>query len=730
MRLLLLCIAIPVAFVALGAWQMHRSLATAASFGREAANLQQNAERLAVVAARDPMRIVQFQGASGAYAAPLAVQMMQDGVRVLRREAIVACVQQGIAGGTMAASLLALLGCGIGLVVASRVKRTGLRSRAALVASFTRIQRILPGLLGSVAVGTLMTVSCAVLFETLGVWYLDDSNGIEVRLVIVALAIAGAAASLAAVTLQRLFRVIAAFAPGPKSVLGRRVLRQDAPGLWSLVDGLARDQGAMPPDNIVVGLTDGFFVTAFDVALWPHAAQLTGRSLHVPLPYLAMLSRAESTVIICHELAHFAGEDTAYSQRFLPVYAGIEQSLSRISDGRRLSGKGASALGLYPATALGLQMMEVFDTSVKHWSRVREFAADAASIQQAGAAAAGTALIRTGGIAAVVDGVLDETAQRPADAPGDLVAAMVERAEQDGFGDPASRLEDCQPHPTDTHPPTLQRIKAVGLAADEALLAAAVRPVADQDAAFAAGLFADWPGLCAGLSADAVAVATERDRAWEQALKTAAAAAPEASETAVYEDIRRPLWFMGLYAAGLAGVALFLFYVLAEWTLAEPSGFSTVLLAACGLLLAALVFAGFGLARFASRRAPFLILGTDGFTCRGLDRPVPWTGVDRVSVVGGSTFITGFDLSDTTPLPKRVSGWRARVRERRRRVTLIGLRPLGLTPQAYLELLLAYRSAAVARRALDLRQTAPYTMVLSEDELQAMLKDDTSAAET
>ena len=720
----------PVAFIVLGAWQMHRGLTTAVSIRQEAADLDQTAERLAVVAARDPMRIIRFKGVSEGYAAPLAVQMMQNGVGVLRREVVAARVQQAIAGGTMAAALLALLGCAIGLVAASRVKRTGLQSRAALVASFMRIQRILPGLLGAVAVGTLMAVSCAVLFETVGVWYLDDINGIQMRLVAVALAIAGAAAWLAAVTFRRLFRVIAAFTPEPKPVLGRPVMRQQAPGLWSLVAELARKQWAMLPDNIVVGLTDGFFVTAFDIALWPPVADLTGRTLYVPVPYLAMLSPAESTAIMCHELAHFAGEDTDYSQRFLPVYAGIERSLSQISDGSSLSRKGASAWDLYPATALGLHMMEVFDSAVKHWSRVREFAADAASIPQAGAIAAGTALIRTGGISEVVDCVLQETGRWPGNAPSDLVAAMVARAEQDGFGEPASRLQDCQSHPTDTHPATLERIRALGLTVDKVLLDAAVRPPAEPDAVFAAGLFADWSDLCLGLSADAIAVATARDQEWEQALKTAAAAAPVARETPVYEDVRRPLWFMGLSAAGLGGTGVFLFYVLAEWTLAEPSGFSTVLLAAAGLLLAGLVFAGLGIARFASRQLPFLILDTDGFTCRGLDQAVPWTGVDRVSVVSGRTFITGFELSATTPLPRRVSGWRARVHGRRRRVTLIGLRPRGLNPKAYLDLLIAYRSAALATRALEMRQHAPFRMVLSEDELQALLKDPSPVAKT
>ena len=174
MRLLLLCVALPIAFVALGAWQTQRSRATAASFGREAADLEETAGRAAVIAARDPMRIIRLNGTADGYAAPLAAQMMRDGAGVLRREVVVAGVQQGVAIGTMTAALLALLGCGAGLLAASRVRRTGLRSRAALVASFTRIQRILPAVLGMVAVGALMAASCAVLFEAAGAWYVAE----------------------------------------------------------------------------------------------------------------------------------------------------------------------------------------------------------------------------------------------------------------------------------------------------------------------------------------------------------------------------------------------------------------------------------------------------------------------------------------------------------------------------------------------------------------------------
>lgn len=156
----------------------------------------------------------------------------------------------------------------------------------------------------------------------------------------------------------------------------------------------------MLPDTIIVGLGEGFFVTESQLRLWPEDRLVTGRSLYLPAAYLDLLDQAEIAAIIGHELAHFSGEDTTYSQQFTPIYAGLWRALAALgrADGGRFV--------LYPAVKLGFHAMQRFDHAVAHWSRLREFDADRSGSLLATPADAASALIRTGIIAPAVAYVL------------------------------------------------------------------------------------------------------------------------------------------------------------------------------------------------------------------------------------------------------------------------------------------------------------------------------------
>ncbi|WP_163029101.1 M48 family metallopeptidase, partial [Pseudomonas viridiflava] len=105
------------------------------------------------------------------------------------------------------------------------------------------------------------------------------------------------------------------------------VTPEEAPALWAYVRELATRLGALSPDHIVLGMIEGFYVTSSDVSLLPAEISIKGRTLHIPMMYLGLMNAAETSAVIGHELAHFAGEDTEYSLRFLPIYVGIGRSL-------------------------------------------------------------------------------------------------------------------------------------------------------------------------------------------------------------------------------------------------------------------------------------------------------------------------------------------------------------------------------------------------------------------
>ncbi|WP_163018180.1 M48 family metallopeptidase, partial [Pseudomonas viridiflava] len=120
-------------------------------------------------------------------------------------------------------------------------------------------------------------------------------------------------------------------------VLGREVTPEEAPALWAYVRELATRLGALSPDHIVLGMIEGFYVTSGDVSLLPAEISLKGRTLHIPMMYLGLMNAAETSAVIGHELAHFAGEDTEYSLRFLPIYDGIGRSLVVIAANMMIS---------------------------------------------------------------------------------------------------------------------------------------------------------------------------------------------------------------------------------------------------------------------------------------------------------------------------------------------------------------------------------------------------------
>ncbi len=526
-RRLGLVIAIPLLLTAIGVWQFARADADMDLYRERAAGIDREADRLAPEAARTPFATIRI--GDQYYGLAYTLSLIRKDADRQRTNVVVSEARRATSVVTAFGGLVALIAGGVGLIAAARVGSRIRTSRAELVARFTTIRRMLPRLLMAQVTGLLIAVVAGIVFEAAGLWDTALVDTVSMRIAGIALFVAGALGWIGWLTIRRLRQALAEFTPSPNRHMGREIEASDAPGLFALIEATVARQGSLAPDHVVVGLIDGFFVTMSSVALPPSGRIIEGRTLYLPVPQMAMLGRAEITAVLAHELAHFAGEDTDYSQRFLPIYHGIGRSLYAVRNSP------ATARLLLPASTLGLHMMEVFSGAVSHWSRLREFAADAASVAPGEAPAIDGALIRTGLIAPVVDGVMSETWRHPRAAPPDLVAAMLASAETHGFGEAAARLEERQAHPTDSHPPTRQRIEALGIAVDDALLARGARAVTAADVEASASLFADWPGLCAALSADAVAIATEHDDAVVASLERTAAL-PPAEDQPIFES--------------------------------------------------------------------------------------------------------------------------------------------------------------------------------------------------
>ena len=692
MRLVAATVLLPLAILLLGLWEQERAGADWADLAAERAHLNRVVEVLEAQAPPDgrPDFRMQFRRNGQSYGGPLALvqaRAARDEVATLttimdwrRILPPVVVVSGGLAAGLSILVLLA--GAALG--------RIGRASREALVTGFSWIRRLLPPVLALQVLSTTAGFVAAVIFEA-GLLARPGLGSGEIKMLLMAAVAVGAVLIAAGATVLGLRRALAAFEPDPLSIFGRIVSPAEAPGLWRLTEGLADRLEALKPEAVVVGLSGGFFVSAGPAVVEPGGVPLTGRILYLPLPYLALLRGDEVAAIIGHELAHYAGGDTVYSQRFLPIYAGVGRSLDAVAEGH------AGSFGLLgPSLRLGVFVMENFHLAVRHWSRTREFAADAAGAGPVSVDAAARALLRTGAVAPRIAETLDAAAETPGSAPADLVAACLDRTIARGLDDPASHLEAEQVHPTDTHPPTRERIAALGRTLDAELLAAAAAVPPPHALGQLAAYFADPANLCRGATRDFLDAVQAQDAAFRAQLE--ATVAEVGTEARVLRESTRPGAIALMVAGGFfVGVALL-------WLAAGLPGLSpdqarlvVAVALACGAVLT-----GFGGFRLWRGERTTMILSPEALAVPGLDQPIPWDSIaDLDMTTRQNGVVTRLLLPPEAPFPRAVPGGRkVKLDAGRRIVTITAGLPYRMPVQDFAALIGRYRQAAEARRVL------------------------------
>ncbi|NPD65166.1 hypothetical protein HN018_00720 [Lichenicola cladoniae] len=674
----------------LAGWQLERGSATAASYRREATELVAKANIVAAVAAHTPDRPVAFGDNSTTLPAIAALALVHRGMEALGRDVVVADLRVGCAAATLGSGLMACLANAIGLLAARWAFRAGTLSGVGLAAVLSRIRWLLPVLLGTMTLGLALSIVGAVLFEFAGLWFLGATGEDMMKVAAVPIAVAWVIIWLACLTLRDL-AATRRWAPLPMPLWGRDITLAEAPALWSLVAGIALRQQVLAPEHIVLGLVEGCFVTSSTVMLEPAYCTLTGRTLHIAIPCLALLDRNQFAAMIGHELTHFGAEDTEYCLHVVPLH----DAVGRIAAAAGWSGVAGDRM-LLPPAALGEYMIQALDHAIGHWKQLR----DVARLTMTDVAAAESASIRGALVATLVKRILDEAAQYPRQAPADLLAHMLVRAKTEGIAELQPLLADRVLHPKDRTPFTRQRIADLEVTADEASMAQAKRSVLEKDDDFGRSLIPGWEALCLGLSQDIIDFAAELDDELDDELEVAVAA-PMPDRTEIHAAVRGGLWRRGLMSVGLIAIAA----LVAVTTLHTPDAQWSTLLICLVLAVAGFVLALLAVQLRREALAPFLTLDHWGFTTRGLDRAVSWTDVTEVRLSTYRITVTNFQLSFDARLPRRVSGWRVRVHQRRRVVSLIGLHPHGMTMPAYMDLIDRYLRAAHACAALDARDS-------------------------
>ena len=370
-------------------------------------------------------------------------------------------IATGIAlvGGVLAI-LVTLLGT-LSLVAIRIAARVARRSRGYLLVLFSLGRNLLPYVLIAQVSLLAMALLCSGLFEILR---FDHPMVATVGIAIILLGLVAAAFQLVA----SIGKMRGNVETQAMLVEGRALTAEQAPEIWALVRDIAVRLDATAPEHIVVGLTDGFYVTANPVMIQPTGQLLEGHTLYLSLPLLSVLDHDEFAAILAHELAHFAGQDTRYTLQFLPIYHAAVQSFRVIKNQEQEEDSNVfERAALKPALLLVHDFLEQFDHAVKFWSRQREFAADAAAARLVDPMATASALMRTMAAHEHIHRVIEHSLASPVPEPPNLLDAMHQALRHVDLKTLAPPSDGRLPHPRDTHPLLTERCASLGLSVEQ-----------------------------------------------------------------------------------------------------------------------------------------------------------------------------------------------------------------------------------------------------------------------
>jgi len=264
------------------------------------------------------------------------------------------------------------------------------------------------------------------------------------------IAIAGIAAAAAVFyAVYTLFKKL----PSVNAIDGELIAQADAPRLWERIRQLAGRVKTAPPDQIVAGIDTNFFVTEAPIEVGGRT--LNGRTLFVSIPLLRVLDQSEADAVLAHELAHLGGGDTRSSAALGPKLRQFDQYTWKMRSG------GLTIVAHY---LLRLYRM-IFEFALARDSREREYKADRVSAGLTAPSAIVQSLIKISAYASYRNDVEQKLFAQNRQHDGALGIA---RFVADGLPPYASSeafIETMKtadvPHPYDSHPPLLERMRNV-----------------------------------------------------------------------------------------------------------------------------------------------------------------------------------------------------------------------------------------------------------------------------
>jgi Zn-dependent protease with chaperone function len=226
----------------------------------------------------------------------------------------------------------------------------------------------------------------------------------------------------------------------------------DSP-LWADLDRICKVVGTAPPDRIVAGIDNNFFVTEHPVKV--DGKVYEGRTLFVSLSLLRVLQGSEADAVMAHEMAHFSGNDTLYSKKISPLLVRYGIYLEALHAGLSR-----------PVFYFMFCFRGLYQASLGKLSKEREFRADKIASEVTSPRDIARSLLK---IAAYSE-YRGKVERQLFEAEKVLESVNISRRVETGFGEFAhafvkeGNLAELQTaHPFDSHPPTNERWAAVGV---------------------------------------------------------------------------------------------------------------------------------------------------------------------------------------------------------------------------------------------------------------------------
>lgn len=240
--------------------------------------------------------------------------------------------------------------------------------------------------------------------------------------------------------------------------------------LWEELNEVCAKVGTEPVDQVIAGIDDKFFVTELPVTVGENT--YSGRTLFVSLSLLKHFHGNEAEAVLAHEMAHFSGQDTMYSNKMTPLLSRYDTYLASLYEG------GVTR----PIFYFMRSFRALFELSFGKLHRQREFRADKIAAEITSPQAVAGALLRI----VAYSKYRSSVEKSLFDQEQELETANVLEQIDSGFHSYAvsfatdiNMAELQTAHPFDSHPPLHKRFQALGIPLGSDNKLTLIEPVGD-----------------------------------------------------------------------------------------------------------------------------------------------------------------------------------------------------------------------------------------------------------